>query len=70
MTSYIGENIRHLRQEKGITQEALAEKMNVTAASVSKWERGTAIPDALLFPELAKIFQVSIDALFGYENPA
>jgi len=70
MTSYIGENIRHLRQEKGITQESLAEKMNVTAASVSKWERGTAIPDALLFPELAKIFQVSIDALFGYENPA
>ncbi|MBQ8641719.1 MAG: helix-turn-helix transcriptional regulator, partial [Clostridia bacterium] len=50
--------------------EALAEQMNVTAASVSKWERGTAIPDALLFPALAKVFQVSIDELFGYVNPA
>ena len=68
MTKYIGENIKRFRQTAGITQEMLAEKMNVTAASVSKWERGTAIPDALLFPELANIFHVSIDALFGYRN--
>ncbi|MBQ8641359.1 MAG: helix-turn-helix transcriptional regulator [Clostridia bacterium] len=69
MTQYIGENIKKFRQAAGITQEMLAEKMNITAASVSKWERGTAIPDALLFPELAKIFHVSIDDLFGYKNP-
>ena len=40
MDILIGKNIKHLRIEKGITQEQLAEAMNVSCAAVSKWERG------------------------------
>ena len=40
MDMFIGENIRRLRREKGITQEVLAERLHVSAAAVSKWERG------------------------------
>lgn len=40
MESYIGENIKRLRRQKDITQETLAERMDVSAAAVSKWERG------------------------------
>ena len=39
----MGKEIRRLREDRGITQEALAEALNVTAQSVSKWERGTSI---------------------------
>ena len=41
----MGKEIRRLREERGVTQEALAEALNVTAQSVSKWERGTSMPD-------------------------
>ena len=40
MELYIGENIKRLRRQKGITQETLAEHMHISAAAVSKWERG------------------------------
>lgn len=40
MNIYIGENIKRLRREKNITQEELSAALNITAAAVSKWERG------------------------------
>lgn len=40
----IGENIRNLRKEKGITQEQLSEVMGVSIAAVSKWETGQCAP--------------------------
>lgn len=40
MNLFIGENIKRLRREKGVTQETLAECLHVSAAAVSKWERG------------------------------
>ncbi len=40
MAICLGENIRRLRQERGITQETLAEFLGVTFQSVSRWERG------------------------------
>lgn len=43
----IGTNIKRLRSDKGITQEQLAEAMNVTCAAVSKWERGETYPSLL-----------------------
>ena len=63
----IGENIKRLRREKNITQEQLAEYLNVSSAAVSKWERGDTLPDiTLLFP-LANYFSISIDDLMGYD---
>ncbi|MBO4885390.1 MAG: helix-turn-helix transcriptional regulator [Clostridia bacterium] len=61
----MGKEIRRLRNERGITQEALAAALNVTAQTVSKWECGTSMPDVQLLPEIAVYFGVTIDQLFA-----
>ncbi len=65
MTIYLGENIKRLRQEKGITQETLAEFLSVSFQSVSRWERGESYPDITMLPLLSKFFGVSVDELLG-----
>ena len=60
-------NISKLRKEHAMTQEQLAEALGVTFASVSKWERGVATPELNLIAEMADLFEVSIDALIGYQ---
>ncbi len=64
----IGSNIKRLRTEKGVTQEQLAEAMNVSCAAVSKWERGETFPDITALQPLAFYFSVSLDALMGYNK--
>ena len=61
-------NIIRLRKERGLTQEQLAALLNVSVSAVSKWEIGNNRPDLELLPELAEVFQVSIDSLLGYEK--
>ena len=61
----MGKEIRRMRNERGITQEALAAALNVTAQTVSKWECGTSMPDVQMLPEIAVYFGVSIDQLFA-----
>lgn len=62
--SNLGKNIYRLRHQWGITQEALAERLGVTSAAVSKWERQLSCPDIALLPQMAEVFGVSIDDLF------
>lgn len=51
MDLFIGENIKRLRRERGLTQETLAERLHISAAAVSKWERGESVPDiGMLLP--------------------
>jgi len=64
----VGANIKRLRIEKGITQEQLAEAMNVSCAAVSKWERAETYPDITLLQPLAYYFGVTLDALMGYDR--
>ena len=64
----IGTNIKRLRSDKGITQEQLAEVMNVTCAAVSKWERSETYPDITMLQPLAFYFGVSLDELMGYDK--
>lgn len=59
----IGEMISSLRKEKGMTQNELAEKMNVTDKAVSKWERDLSCPDINTISKLADILDVSVDEL-------
>ena len=61
----IGQNIRTLRQKRGLTQEALAEQLGVSFQAVSKWETGANTPDISLLPQIAGVFSVSIDSLFS-----
>ena len=59
----IGETIASLRKQKGMTQNELAEKMNVTDKAVSKWERDLSCPDINTISKLADILDVSVEEL-------
>ena len=61
----IGEMICSLRKEKGMTQNDLAEKMNVTDKAVSKWERNLSCPDINSIPKLAEILGTSVEDLLN-----
>lgn len=65
MDLFIGENIKRLRRERGLTQETLAERLHISAAAVSKWERGESVPDIGMLLPLASYFNVSSDELLG-----
>ena len=61
----IGTTILALRKKHSITQEALAAELGVTAAAVSKWEKGYTLPDILMLCALADYFKVTTDELLG-----
>lgn len=63
--STLGTRLQELRKQKGLTQEQLAEKLNVTNQSVSKWEKDINAPDILLLVALADLFETSVDYLLG-----
>ena len=64
----IGTNLKHLRQEKGMTQEVLAELLGVSPQAISRWENDSAYPDITLLPGLALLFDVSVDTLVGMDE--
>ncbi len=64
----IGENIRKLRREKGLTQETLAEFLGVSFQSVSKWERDESYPDITMLPAIASFFGITADRLLGIDS--
>ncbi len=64
-TIKIHEQIAFLRKQKGLTQEELAKALGVTNQAVSKWESGQCCPDIQLLPDLATLFEVSVDELLG-----
>lgn len=55
------------RKQLQVTQEEIARHVGVSRAAVSKWEKGQSYPDIALLPKLATFFNISIDALLGYE---
>ena len=63
----IGSTIKHLRREKDMTQEQLAEYLGITSRAVSQWERDRTAPDISQIPALCHIFDVSSDVLLGID---
>ena len=57
------ENLTKLRKESGMSQEQLAEELNVTRQAISKWESGTSMPDIDTVIALSEIFNVTTDYL-------
>lgn len=59
-----------LRKKAGLSQDDLAEKINVSRQAISRWENGTALPDALNVLQLSKMFHVTTDYLLNddYES--
>lgn len=65
MTICLSENLKRLRQEKGVTQENLADYLGVSFQSISNWERSESYPDITLLPMIALYFGVTVDELLG-----
>lgn len=64
----IGSTIKKLRRERDITQEQLAEYLNISASAISQWETDRVMPDITQLPILANIFDVSTDVILGVDN--
>ena len=62
-----GENLIQLRKLKNLSQEDLAEKLQVSRQTISKWESGDSLPDIEKCRKLSELFEVSIDDLVSYE---
>ena len=67
-TYYTGKKIAELRKAKDWTQKDIAERMHVSVAAVSKWERGLNYPDLSLMEPLAESLETSVSYLLGLEN--
>jgi len=65
MKIFFGENVKRLRQAQGLTQEQLAQRLNVSFQTISKWERNESWPDISMLPVLAGFFGVKVDELLG-----
>lgn len=63
-----GERLKSLRKAAGITQQELADKLNVHLQTVSKWERGISEPDFSLLGEISSVLGVSLEKLLGAEE--
>jgi len=68
MNNFVGENISNLRHQRDITQEELAEYLNISFQTISKWERGENLPDIHRVVALANYFDVSTDELLGIDK--
>lgn len=64
---YFGENLQYLRKQRGMTQEKLAQHLNVTRQSVSKWESGDTVPELTTLIQIAEMFSCDLDALLRQE---
>lgn len=64
----IGSFLKELRKEKGITQEEFAEKMKVSARTVSRWETAMNMPDISLLVEISEFYNVSISEIINGER--
>ena len=69
-STVFSENMKKFRVAKKYTQEYVAEKLCVTAQSVSRWECGNTLPDVMLLPEIAKLYGVMVDDLFKKQSVA
>ena len=64
----IGEFLKELRKEKGLTQEQLAEQFNVSRRSVSRWETGNNMPDLDTLIEMADYYEIDLRELLDGER--
>ena len=61
----LSDNIKILRKKKGYSQETLAEQLHVVRQTISKWEKGISVPDAVMLGRMAELFEVPVSVLLG-----
>ena len=64
----IASKIKILRENKGLSQKALADKLGITRSSVNAWEQDISVPSTQYIVELATLFDVSTDYLLNFKN--
>ena len=64
----IGSFLKELRKERSLTQESLAEKLNVSNRTISRWETGSNMPDIGMLVEIAEFYDVSIPEIINGER--
>ena len=67
MSLNLAEQLKKLRKEKGVSQEKLAQYLDVSFQAVSKWENGNTYPDIALLPDIARFYGVTVDELLQVE---
>ena len=70
ITKRIANNLTALRKRSGLTQAEVAEKINYSDKSVSKWESAGGVPDVFILMQLAKLYGVTLDEIVGEKLPA
>lgn len=68
MKKSFGKIFYELRKEKGLTQEEVAQKLNISSQAVSKWENDLTYPDVTLLVAIAEMFNTTVDFLLGKDN--
>ena len=68
LKSVIAKNLIKYRKEKGFTQQELAEKLNYSDKSISKWERGEGVPDIYILKQIAELYDVTVNDIIGMEE--
>ena len=66
----LSRNLRITRNDKGFTQDMVAEHLGIKRQTYSAYERNKSLPDALTLNKLSKLFDVSVDVLLGSDEPA
>lgn len=61
----VGKLILRLRKENGMTQKQVADRMNISDKTISKWERGLGLPDVSLLSRLSEIFGINVESLLS-----
>ena len=69
MQETFGTRFQRLRKKYNMTQEDVAQRVNISAQAVSKWENDLSAPDISLLPDLADMFHISLDELLGRDIP-
>lgn len=66
----LSENIKTIRRSKGLSQEALASKLNVVRQTISKWEKGLSVPDSEMLMALSEVLEAPVSVLLGETTAA
>ena len=61
----LSDNIKIIQKKKGYSQETLAEQLHVVRQTISKWEKGISVPDAVMLDRMAELFEVPVSVLLG-----
>ena len=64
----LGQKLKEIRKRFGLSQEQLAEIMNVSRQAITKWENDGGLPDVSNLQELSKVFGITVDYLLNDEN--